>query len=44
MKGGYKMKVVQTKDTLSTIYLDAVRIRNQVLDVYKRQKLLESVQ
>lgn len=33
MKGGYKMKVVQTKDTLSTIYLDAVRIRNQVFVV-----------
>ena len=30
MKGGFRMKVVQTKDTLSDIYLDAVRIRNQV--------------
>lgn len=27
------MKVVQTKDTLSDIYLDAVRIRNQVFVV-----------
>ncbi|MBF8807749.1 MAG: GNAT family N-acetyltransferase [Enterococcus lacertideformus] len=27
------MKVVQTKDTLSKIYLDAVRIRNQVFVV-----------
>lgn len=30
MKDGFRMKVVQTKDTLSDIYLDAVRIRNQV--------------
>ncbi|WP_165003329.1 MULTISPECIES: GNAT family N-acetyltransferase [unclassified Enterococcus] len=27
------MKVVQTKDTMSSIYLDAVRIRNQVFVV-----------
>ena len=27
------MKVVQTKDTLNTIYLDALRIRNQVFVV-----------
>ena len=29
-KGGCLMKVVHTKDTMSAIYLDAVRIRNQV--------------
>lgn len=33
MKGGYFMKVVQTKDTMSDIYLDALRIRNQVFIV-----------
>lgn len=33
MKGGLQMRVVQTKDTLNDIYLDAVRIRNQVFVV-----------
>jgi len=32
-KGGCLMKVVHTKDTMSPIYLDAVRIRNQVFVV-----------